>query len=143
MIQKPGTPSSMPSKTTIFNWIKQIVPDSNPKMKVEDLGDGVVYCKIINHYFPGTININRLNLQPKNEYDYSLNLKLFQNALTMHKVVVPFDVGKIAKQKFLENWGLINALYRQLSPNHEESIGGDESKSISYIGIKFTPKRSF
>ncbi len=66
MLQKPGTPSSMPSKTTIFNWIKQIVPDSSPKMKVEDLGDGVIYCKIINHYFPATINANRLNTNPKN-----------------------------------------------------------------------------
>ena len=29
MLQKPGTPSSMPTKTTIFNWIKQIVPNIN------------------------------------------------------------------------------------------------------------------
>lgn len=45
--------------------------------------------------------MNRLNTNPKNEYDYSLNLKMFQNALTVHKINVPFDVGKIAKQKFL------------------------------------------
>jgi hypothetical protein len=101
MIQKPGTPSSMPSKSVIFGWIKQIVPEASTKMKVEDLGDGVIYCKIINHYFPGSVNLNRLNLNPKNEYEYSLNLKLFQNALTLHKVTVPFDVAKISKQKFL------------------------------------------
>lgn len=65
-MQKPGTPSSMPTKSTIFNWIKQIVPDANTKMKVEDLGDGVVYCKIMNHYFPGSISLNRLNNSPKN-----------------------------------------------------------------------------
>lgn len=55
----------------------------------------------MNHYFPGSISLNRLNNNPKNEYDNTLNLKLFQNALTQHKLTVPFDVGKIAKQKFL------------------------------------------
>ncbi len=34
MIQKPGTPSSMPTKTVIFSWIKQIVPEATTKMKV-------------------------------------------------------------------------------------------------------------
>lgn len=67
MLQKPGTPSSMPTKTTIFNWIKQIVPNINIQaMKVQQLGDGVIYCKIINQYFPNSINLNRLNLNPKN-----------------------------------------------------------------------------
>lgn len=66
MIQKPGTPSNLPTKTLIFNWIKTICPDSSLKLKVEDLGDGVVYCKIINHYFSNIISVSRLAFHPKN-----------------------------------------------------------------------------
>lgn len=64
-MQKPGTPSNLPTKTIIFNWIKNICLDSSPRFKVEDLGDGVAYCKIINHYFSGIISLNRIILHPK------------------------------------------------------------------------------
>ena len=40
MTTKPGTPNSVLTKTVIFSWIKQIVPELNPKIKVEDLGTG-------------------------------------------------------------------------------------------------------
>lgn len=65
MIHKPGTPSSLPTKTLIFNWVKNIVTDSPLKLKVEDLGDGLAYCKIINHYFNGIITSNRIMAHPK------------------------------------------------------------------------------
>lgn len=68
MNSKPGTLSTLPSKSVIFNWIKQIIPDTNSKFKVEDLGTGVIYCRLINHYFSGSINLNRVNMNPKNEY---------------------------------------------------------------------------
>ncbi len=68
---------------------------------------------------------------------------MFQNSLTVHKINVPFDVGKVSKQKFLENWGLINALYRNLSSNNDDSVAGDDNKSVSYTSSKFTPKRTF
>lgn len=39
---------------------------------------------------------------------------------------------------------MVNALYRQLSSsNNDESVIADDSKSVSYAGSKFTPKRSF
>lgn len=43
-----------------------------------------------------------------------MNLKLFQNSLIINKINIPFDVNRIAQLKFLENWALINTLYKCL-----------------------------
>ena len=43
-----------------------------------------------------------------------MNLKLFQNALTTFRLNIPFDANKIAQLKFLENWQLVNTLYKHL-----------------------------
>jgi len=37
----------------------------------------------------------------------------------------------------------VNSLYRQLSSNNDDFSVADDSKSVSYAGSKFTPKRSF
>lgn len=66
----------------------------------------------MNHYYPNSINMNRLNMYPKNEYEYITNLKLFQNSLILHKINIPFDFNRISQLKFLENWALVNTLYK-------------------------------
>jgi hypothetical protein len=42
--------------------------DVSPRLSIEQLGDGEIYCRIVNHYVPGTISANRLIHNPKNEY---------------------------------------------------------------------------
>ena len=70
---------------------------------------------------------------------------MFQNALTLHRINILFDVGKISKLKFLENWILVNALYKHLVTNAEDlaSNANDDAKSVSCAPVKYTPKRSF
>jgi hypothetical protein len=43
--------SLTPSKDLIIKWIKYILPDFHFKEKIEELGNGVIYCKIFNYYF--------------------------------------------------------------------------------------------
>lgn len=43
-----------------------------------------------------------------------LNLKQFQNALSKLKLSIFFDIQKISKQKFNENWALVSLLYKAL-----------------------------
>jgi hypothetical protein len=38
-----------------------------------------------------------------------------QTALQQLSITIPFDVGRVAKRKFLENWALINAFYKHFS----------------------------
>ena len=59
------THSAQPSRQTITAWIRNILPDVPVNLRVEELGKGVIYCRIINYYFPGVILINRIIWQPK------------------------------------------------------------------------------
>jgi hypothetical protein len=63
---KPSTPQSFPSKTLIINWLRSLFVDLPQVLKIEDLGTGVIYCRVINHYYPNTIPLNRIVFHPKN-----------------------------------------------------------------------------
>ena len=64
---RPGTPSPVPSKTVIINWLKSLFPDICPNQKIEEFGNGVVYCRLMNHYY-GSPHLQKINWHPKNEY---------------------------------------------------------------------------
>ena len=66
---------------------------------------------ILNYYFPGSIALNKVHFNPINEYQCLLNLKLFQNALQVNQIVVRFQLGKIAKLRFQQNWIMANLVY--------------------------------
>ena len=55
-----------PTKLIITEWITSIIKDYPHKVSIEQLGDGEIYCRIINHYIPGTISANRIVASPKN-----------------------------------------------------------------------------
>ena len=111
---KPGTPGVVPSKTLITQWLKTLFPDLPNSLKIEDFGDGVIYCRILNHFHNNPPQ-QRICYNPRNEYDYVNNLKHVQAALLQQGMVIPFDVNKISKRKFLENWQLINNFYKHYS----------------------------
>lgn len=111
---KPGTPSNIPSKTVINSWLKSLFPDLPLSTKIEDFGDGVIYCRLLSHFY-GNPHHSKITWAPKNEYEYANNLKHVQNALLQLNIGISFDVGRVAKRRFLENWALINAFYRHLS----------------------------
>ena len=98
-INKPGTPGVVPSKTIIISWLRGMFPDLPCAMKIEDLGDGIVYCRILNHFHSNPPQ-QKILFHPKNEYEYANNLKHVQSALLQHGITIPFDVNKIAKRKF-------------------------------------------
>lgn len=60
------TASANPTKLTIIDWITSIIKDYPHKVSIEQLGDGEIYCRIINHYIPGSISSNRIVVSPKN-----------------------------------------------------------------------------
>lgn len=98
---KPGTPSMIPSKTHIINWLKGMFPDLSLHTKIEDFGNGVIYCRIINHYYPGTLPSAKILMSPKNEYEFLNNLKHVQQAFVQHNIKIHFDINKVSKRKFL------------------------------------------
>jgi hypothetical protein len=84
------------------------------------LGKGAIYCRILNHYFPGIILINRIIWSPKSEYENLINLRILQNAFLQLKISIAFDPIKLSKEKLNDNWAFIVAFYKYLTQNCEE-----------------------
>jgi hypothetical protein len=124
----------VPSKWQIFDWIHSILPSAERCLTIESLGNGVVYCRIVNHYAPGSIHASRITPSPLNNYENCINLKQLQQALGKLRINVPFDISKVSKQRFNENWNLIVLLYRQLE-------GADFRKEQEERVVTVAPKR--
>ena len=58
--------TTTPSKNAIFMWLKTINDDVVFEEGIEELGNGVMYCQIINYYHAGTINSSKVIIHPKN-----------------------------------------------------------------------------
>ncbi len=55
----------MPSKTIITSWLKSLFADMPLSAKIEDFGDGVVYCRLLNHFY-GNPPHSKITWSPKN-----------------------------------------------------------------------------
>lgn len=104
-----------PSRQQIFSWIHCFLNDIPLSLKVEELGKGTIYCRILNHYFPGAISINRIIAHPKSEYENLINLRILQNAFLQLKISIVFDPVKLSKEKLNDNWAFIIAFYKYLT----------------------------
>lgn len=109
------------TRQQIGNWVHTVLSDVLPSFKIEELGKGVIYCRILNHYFPGIILMNRIIWTPKSEYENILNLKVVQNAMTQLKISIQIDPIRLSKERLNDNWTFICGLFKCLNPNNDES----------------------
>lgn len=92
--------SQQPTKTHILQWIHTLLPSVDPATTVESLGNGAIYCKLLNHYMPHSIAPSRIISEPINEYESCLNLKQLQLAMSRMRIPIAFDINKISKQRY-------------------------------------------
>jgi hypothetical protein len=114
-MNKQSSANSQPSRQVVFSWIHSLLGDVPAGLKVEELGKGSIYCRLLNHYFPGVILINRIIWTPKSEYENLINLRILQNAFLQLKIPIPFDPLRLSKEKLNDNWPFLQALYRYLT----------------------------
>lgn len=131
-MNKQPVMGSQPSRQAIFSWIHSLLTDVPPSLKVEELGKGNIYCRLLNHYFPGVILINRIIWTPKSEYENLINLRILQNAFLQLKIPIPFDPIRLSKEKLNDNWPFLQAFYRYLTQNTEEAYPAEEMKMPSF-----------
>ena len=92
---------SPPNKNQVLNWICSLLPQpAHHSLTIESLGNGAIYCQLINRYCPATILCSRIIAHPINEYENCLNLKQLQLGLAKLKIPIPLDIGKVSKQRF-------------------------------------------
>jgi len=97
---KPGTPNNVPSRTVIGSWLKSLFPELPVSPKIEDFGDGVIYCRLLNHFYASPPHA-KITWAPKNEYEFANNLRHAQSALLHLGITISFDVGRVSKRRFL------------------------------------------
>lgn len=100
-VYSTGSATVTMSRNEILQWINQTV-GTNYK-KVEQLCDGVAYCKLMDITFPGCIVLKKVKMNTQHEIDYLHNLKVLQ--LSFKKVnsdkTVPME--KLSKGRFQDN----------------------------------------
>ena len=88
----------MLNRNDILRWIGESVEVPTRKMqypvkRVEDLGDGVCYCLLVNHFCgPRVLSDAAVNKFPKSESDLLGNYRQLQAAFTRLKLFRHIDV---------------------------------------------------
>lgn len=145
LMNKSANSAGQPSRQLIFGWIHSLLSDVPLSLKVEELGKGAIYCRILNHYFPNIILANRIIWQPKSEYENLINLRLLQNAFLQLKISILFDPIRLSKEKLNDNWAFVVAFHRYLTHNCED-FPPEEPKLpnffLSFPGNPMGPKRA-
>lgn len=89
------------SKSELLEWINSYF-DVN-YTKIEQCGNGVVYCLIFDTLYPNTININKLSKNPKTEFQILTNFKLLQNGFNKVKISRDVNVERLIKCRLQDN----------------------------------------
>jgi len=71
--------------------------------KVEDLASGVVYCKIMDSIYPGSVSMSKVKKDAKIEVDFIHNFRILQNAFTKKKIDRYIEVDRLTKRSFQSN----------------------------------------
>ncbi|CAD8089207.1 unnamed protein product [Paramecium primaurelia] len=99
------------SKSEILHWINALLKTNFSK--IEQLGNGVAYCKLLNMIDPTCLNPSKIVLKTKTQIDHISNLKLFQTAMQKLHMKKQFDIDKVSKCYFHENYDLALFLKKQ------------------------------
>ncbi|CAD8188497.1 unnamed protein product [Paramecium pentaurelia] len=99
------------SKSEILQWINTLLKTNFTK--IEQLGNGVAYCKLLNMIDPTCLNSTKIVLKTKTQIDHISNLKLFQTAMQKLHMKKQFDIDKVSKCYFHENYDLALFLKKQ------------------------------
>lgn len=85
-----------PPRGELLNWLNTTIKEHEPSFptvnKVEDLGNGVAFCRLFAVMYPGTIQLNKLNPKAKVDHENIRNLKLLNLGMLKAKLSKYFDV---------------------------------------------------
>ena len=75
----------------ILDWINNTL-DLNIHC-IEQLGTGAVYCQLVDAYKSNTIQMERVNFQALNDYEFVNNFKVLQKGFMKLGIDKPIEVG--------------------------------------------------
>ncbi|KAH8236062.1 hypothetical protein KR038_011755 [Drosophila bunnanda] len=93
------------SRYELLDWMNSKVGEHIAR--IEDLCTGVVYCRLMGDIFPDIINMKRVKMMPRMEYEYIHNLRLLQDAFNSLELEQPVPIDLIIQGRFKHNFEFI------------------------------------
>jgi RP/EB family microtubule-associated protein len=88
------------SRTELIAWLNDLLQVNYTK--VEQCGTGGAYCQIMDSVF-GDVQMSRVKMNAKHEYEYIANFKILQNIFKAKKIDKPIPIEKLVKCKMQDN----------------------------------------
>jgi len=104
--------------------------DSQDYSKVENLGNGIGYCLIMNTIFPKCLSVSRIRIPATTEVDCLFNLKLLQGAFCQCKVDRDVPIDLISKRKFQDNYEFALWFKKFADANYSEQVSNGNVMEI-------------
>jgi len=95
--------------------------------KIEQTASGAVACQLMDKFFPGSIQIKRVNWEAKSDFQYIENYKLLQAAFSKCNIQKHIDVDRLIRAKYQDNlefcqW--LKAFFEQVSHSTTNQSAG-------------------
>jgi RP/EB family microtubule-associated protein len=77
----PPAVSSQETKVYLVNWVNTVIKTKYLQISnLEQLATGVTFCELLNILHPNRIQIAKVYIRPKGEYEIEQNFKLLASA---------------------------------------------------------------
>jgi RP/EB family microtubule-associated protein len=128
------------SKSELLDWINQFF--NLNYTKIEQCGNGVVYCLIFNALFPNIINIQRIQKNPNSEFQILNNYKLLQSGFSKVKISRDVNVERLIKCRLQDNLEFLQWFGKLWCENNKNFSFSSYSSSSSLTSNNLMTPRS-
>lgn len=112
------------SKTELLRWANQTFQLN--LSKVEQCGNGAVYCQVIDCCHPGTVPMKKVNWNARADHEAIPNYKVLQQALNKNGISRHVDVDKLIRGKYQDNLEMLQWIktYFEVATKDRSCEGG-------------------
>ncbi|ODQ47082.1 hypothetical protein PICMEDRAFT_21440, partial [Pichia membranifaciens NRRL Y-2026] len=130
------------SKSALLEWINAYF-DIN-YTKIEQCGNGAVYCMIFNALYPNIINVSRIHRSPSSEFETLTNYKLLQHGFNKVRISRDVNVEKLMRCRLQDNLEFLQWLGKLWCEHNKDftfsgSTSRPASRRTSSIGVDRNP----
>ncbi|VDB99433.1 unnamed protein product [Peniophora sp. CBMAI 1063] len=103
------------SRSELVAWVNDLLQINYTK--IEQCGTGAAYCQIMDSIY-GDMQMSRVKMGAKHEYEYLANYKVLQNFFKAKRIDKPVPVEKLVKCKMQDNLEFMQWIKRFWDQNY-------------------------
>lgn len=89
------------SRTDLIVWVNKLL--DTKLYRIEQLGTGAIHCQLIDYFFPGSLNISKVNWKAQNSWEFVSNFKVLQQGCDNLGLKKKIDVERLTQAKYQDN----------------------------------------